>query len=100
MEIIEKAQTEYNEELKRPFLYEVILLNDDYTTMDFVIDILVEVFQKSKEEASFIMLDVHLEGRGTVGVYPFDIANTKVIKVEELARKKGFPLKADLCRIE
>jgi len=100
MEINEKIQTEYNEELKRPFLYEVILLNDDYTTMDFVIDILMEVFQKSKEDASLIMLDVHLKGKGTVGVYTFDIASTKVIKVEELARKSGFPLKADLYRIE
>lgn len=100
MEISEKVQNESYEELKRPFLYEVILLNDDYTTMDFVIDILIEVFQKSKEEASFIMLDVHLKGKGTVGVYTYDIANTKVIKVEELARKRGFPLKADLYRIE
>lgn len=100
MEISEKIQIESNEELKRPFLYEVVLLNDDYTTMDFVIDILMEVFQKNKEEASFIMLDVHLKGRGTVGVYPYDIANTKVTRVEILARESGFPLRADLYRIE
>lgn len=100
MEIKEIIKSENNEEVKRPFLYEVVLLNDDYTTMEFVVGVLMEVFQKSRQEASLIMLDVHLKGKGIVGVYPYDIANTKVIRVEELARKSGFPLKADLYKIE
>jgi ATP-dependent Clp protease adaptor protein ClpS len=100
MEIKEIIKQENKEELKRPFLYEVMLLNDDYTTMDFVIEVLMDVFQKSRQDASLIMLDVHLKGKGTVGVYSYDIASTKVLKVEELARKNGFPLKADMYKVE
>lgn len=100
MEIQELIKIENSEEVRKPFLYEVVLLNDDYTTMEFVVDILMGVFQKSQQEASLIMLDVHLNGKGIVGVYPLDIATTKVMKVEELAKKSGFPLKADLYKIE
>jgi len=100
MEIKEIIKKENKEELKKPYLYEVILLNDDYTTMDFVVEILMEVFQKSRQDASLIMLDVHLKGKGLVGVYSYDIAITKVMRVEELARENGFPLKADMYKVE
>lgn len=84
----------------KPNLYEVVLLNDDYTTMEFVVEIIIEVFKKTKQQASYIMLDVHLSGKGAVGVYTYDIAATKVSLVEALARREGFPLKADMCKIE
>jgi ATP-dependent Clp protease adaptor protein ClpS len=80
-------------EIKKPGMYRVILLNDDYTTMDFVVEVLVVVFRKSAAEATKIMLDVHEKGRGMVGVYPYDIALTKTMQVEELAREREFPLK-------
>ena len=78
---------------KRPPLYKVMLLNDDYTTMEFVVEVLVYVFQKSSEEATQIMLNVHRRGVGVCGVYPFEIAETKVDTVQNLARENGFPLK-------
>ncbi len=90
--------TETNEEIKvdvrRPKLYRIILLNDDYTTMEFVIEILMGIFHKSAAEATKIMLDVHEKGKGIVGIYTYDIALTKVIQVEEAAKASEFPLKA------
>ncbi|MCX7921511.1 MAG: ATP-dependent Clp protease adapter ClpS [Clostridia bacterium] len=80
--------------LKKPRMYRVILLNDDYTTMDFVVEVLTTIFHKSVAEATRIMFDVHQKGRGVVGIYPYDIALTKVTQVEEVASEKGFPLKA------
>ncbi len=80
--------------LKKPRLYKVILLNDDYTTMDFVVEVLVGIFHKPAAEATRIMLDVHEKGKGIVGVYTYDIASTKIIQVEGLARQREFPLKA------
>jgi ATP-dependent Clp protease adaptor protein ClpS len=82
------------EEIKLPKMYRVSLLNDDYTTMDFVVDIIIKVFNKAAVEATKIMLDVHEKGKGLVGVYTYDIAVTKIVKVEELARRREFPLKA------
>jgi len=82
-----------NEQVEEPKLYRVILHNDDYTTMEFVIDVLMAVFHKPAAEATKIMLDVHKKGRGVCGVYPFDIAATKASQVQELARKRQFPLK-------
>ena len=73
-------------------MYRVILLNDDYTTMDFVVEILMSVFHKDPFEATQIMLDVHQNGKGIVGVYTYDIAKTKVTQVEQLAKEKEFPL--------
>lgn len=81
-------------ELKRPKLYRVILLNDDYTTMEFVVELLVGIFHKTASEATKIMLDVHEKGKGIVGVYTYDIAYTKIVQAEELARINDFPLKA------
>jgi ATP-dependent Clp protease adaptor protein ClpS len=77
-----------------PALYKVILLNDDYTTMAFVIEILEGVFQKSPAEAYRIMMHVHVNGRGIAGVYPWEVAETKADKVQSLAREAGFPLRA------
>ncbi len=81
-------------EIKRPKMYKVVLLNDDYTTMDFVVEVLVTVFRKNVAEATKIMLDVHERGRGIVGVYTYDIARTKIMLVEDMAKERDFPLKA------
>ncbi len=80
--------------LQEPKLYRVVLHNDDYTTMDFVVQVVMAVFHKPAAEATKIMLDVHKKGRGVVGVYTFDIAATKVSQVHEMARQNEFPLKA------
>lgn len=91
-------KTIYKEEttvdFKKPNMYKVILLNDDYTTMDFVVEILITVFHKSAVEATRIMLDVHQKGKGIVGVYTFDIARTKIAQVEQMANEREFPLAA------
>jgi len=82
--------------LAEPQRYKVILLNDDYTSMDFVIDILMSVFHKSSQEAEAIMLDIHKKDRGICGIYTYEIAETKISQVSRLAREQGFPLKATM----
>ena len=82
------------QETKRPDLYRVLLLNDDYTTMDFVVEVLETIFNKQPAEAFRIMMMVHTQGKGLCGVYPFEIAETKVEAVISTARDHGFPLKA------
>jgi ATP-dependent Clp protease adaptor protein ClpS len=77
---------------KRPNLYRVLLLNDDYTPMEFVILILQDVFNKSREDAVRIMLHVHQKGVGECGVYPYEVAETKVTRVMDTARKNQHPL--------
>ena len=79
---------------KKPDLYKVVLLNDDYTTMDFVIEILETIFHKQPAEAHRIMMMVHTQGKGLCGVYPFEVAETKVATVIDRARENGFPLRA------
>jgi ATP-dependent Clp protease adaptor protein ClpS len=79
---------------KEPALYKVVLLNDDYTTMEFVVQVLESVFQKSPAEAYRIMMAVHVGGKGIAGVYPWEVAETKVEIVISMAREAGFPLKA------
>src|SRR5439155_27170758 len=81
---------------KEPTLYKVVLLNDDYTTMEFVIHVLEAVFQKSSAEAYRIMMQVHVDGQGIAGIYPWEIADTKVDTVISMAREAGFPLRAAL----
>jgi ATP-dependent Clp protease adaptor protein ClpS len=81
-------------EKKDPVLYKVVLLNDDYTTMEFVVAVLGSVFQKSPAEAYQIMMNVHVSGRGIAGVYPWELAETKAEAVVSLAREAGFPLQA------
>ena len=81
---------------QEPELYTVLLLNDDYSTMDFVIEVLESVFQKSPAESYRIMLQVHTQGRGLAGVYPWEVAETKVDTVAEMAKNAGFPLRATI----
>ncbi len=81
---------------QEPDLFKVVLLNDDYTTMEFVIHVLEAVFQKSPAEAYRIMMHVHLNGKGIAGVYPWEIAETKAETVTGMAREAGFPLRAAL----
>lgn len=88
--------TATRKKLKQPSLYKVLLHNDDYTTREFVVLILQGVFGKSETEATQIMLHVHHNGIGVAGVYPFEIAETKVEKVTALARKYEFPLRCTL----
>jgi len=85
-----------DDKIEEPRLYKVVLLNDDYTTMDFVTEILMIIFHKTKDDAVKIMLDVHNKGKGIVGIYSYDIAVTKIKQTEEMAIKNGFPLKAEL----
>ena len=81
-------------EVEEPKKYKVFLLNDDYSTMDFVIDVLTRVFRKNIDEATKIMLNIHNNGKDVCGIYTHEIASTKVAQVKTLAREKGFPLKA------
>ena len=90
----EKLQERIQTQKKEPELYQVVLLNDDYTTMEFVVTVLESVFEKSPAEAFQIMMNVHRNGRGLAGVYPWEVAETKVETVTSLARESGFPLKA------
>jgi len=83
-------------EKKEPTQYKVVLLNDDYTTMEFVVKVLESVFQKSPAEAYQIMMHVHLNGRGIAGVYPWEVAETKVETVTSMARHAEFPLRATI----
>ena len=82
--------------LKHPKKYKVYILNDDYTSMDFVVDVLMTVFHKSYQEAENIMLEVHKKDRGLCGVYTHEIAETKVMQVIKKAKDNSFPLKATM----
>jgi ATP-dependent Clp protease adaptor protein ClpS len=90
----EKLQERVKVQKQEPTLYKVVLLNDDYTTMEFVVSVLETVFEKSPAEAFRIMMHVHQQGRGIAGVYPWDVAETKTETVTTLAREAGFPLRA------
>lgn len=81
---------------ERPRLFKVLLHNDDYTTMQFVVEILESVFHKSPAEAHRIMMSVHTRGHGVCGAYPHEIAETKVALVHDEAREHGFPLRASM----
>jgi len=85
-------------ELREPPLWRVMLLNDDFTPMDFVVEVLARIFQKPLPEAERIMMQVHLEGRGLCGVYPHGIAESKVAHVVAASRKAGYPLRAEMQR--
>ncbi|MEN8153935.1 MAG: ATP-dependent Clp protease adapter ClpS [Acidobacteriota bacterium] len=78
-----------------PMMYRVILINDDYTTMDFVVDVLIKFFNKTASEATKIMLEVHKKGKAACGVYTYDIAVTKVNQVIKYSRDNEFPLKCN-----
>ena len=81
---------------KRPQLFHVVLVNDDYTTMEFVLHVLESVFDKGPAEAYRIMMEVHTRGRGICGAYTHEVAETKVEIVHEMARTEGFPLRAGI----
>ena len=83
-------------DVSEPPMYMVLLHNDDYTTMEFVVRILETVFVKRPAEAYRIMMQVHTQGRGLCGCYSYEVAETKVVIVHELARAEGFPLRATL----
>jgi len=84
-------------ETKKPAMYKVFLLNDDYTPMEFVVHVLERFFQKSRDQATQIMLHVHRRGVGVCGVYTYEVAETKVTQVMDLARQNQHPLQ---CTIE
>lgn len=79
-----------------PRLYRVVLLNDDYTTMEFVVAVLEDVFQKGPAEAFRLMMQIHTRGRAVCGVYSYDVAETKAARVRELAQREGYPLQTQL----
>jgi len=81
---------------KKPSMYKVLMLNDDYTPMEFVVDVLQHIFQKNREEATQIMLHVHQKGVGVCGVYTYEIAETKVTQTVDYARKNQHPLQCTL----
>jgi len=80
----------------KPPLFKVLMHNDDYTTMEFVVKVLETVFRRSSVEANRIMINVHMRGVGVCGTYPFEVAETKAVRVHSLAREEGFPLKCSL----
>jgi ATP-dependent Clp protease adaptor protein ClpS len=91
-EVLEKTRPK----TKKPPLYKVILHNDDYTTMEFVVEVLESIFNKSPAEAHRIMMHVHTRGFGVCGAYPYEVAETKVALVHDQARQRAFPLRASL----
>ena len=88
-----EGKTAVFEDISEPELFRVVLLNDDFTTKDFVVAVLVAIFHKKTEDAVAIMEDVHRKGRGVVGTYPHDIAATRCLQVHEAAKSSGFPLR-------
>ncbi len=88
---------EVKPELKRPSMYRVVLMNDDYTPMDFVVEVLMAFFNMNEEKATQVMLAVHTQGKGVCGVYTRDVAETKAAMVNQYARDNKHPL---LCEIE
>lgn len=90
------TETVPRKKLKRPTLYKVLLHNDNYTTREFVVAVLKEVFHKSEADAVQIMMHVHYNGVGVAGVYTFEVAETKIRTVEAAARENGFPLRLSM----
>ncbi len=91
-----QLENETNLALQYPKQYKVYLLNDDYTTMEFVIDVLMSIFHKTYKEAEAIMLEVHNNNKGLCGIYPHEIAETKIMQLTKKAKEHGFPLKATM----
>ena len=92
-----EIQTNFDTQLHEPKMFLVYMLNDDYTSWEFCLRIIINVFNKSLEEADDITNDIHTKGKGLCGLYNFEIAETKASIVEKQARKEGFPMK---CSVE
>ena len=90
------THTRTERRLQKPRMYKVLLHNDDYTTMEFVVLVLQQVFNKTEPDAFRIMMEVHIKGRGICGAYTYEIAETKVETVHEMAHENGFPLRATI----
>jgi ATP-dependent Clp protease adaptor protein ClpS len=90
-DVVKERVAPKNEE---PKLYKVLLINDDYSTMEFVVKVLEEVFQKSPAEAYRVMMQVHTQGSAIAGIYPWEVAETKVETVTKMAKHAGYPLRA------
>lgn len=91
--------TKTSPKTKKPSMYRVLLLNDDYTPMEFVVHVLERYFNKDQQEATQIMLHVHQKGIGVCGIFPFEIAETKVMQVTDLARKNQHPLQCTMEKV-
>ncbi len=92
--VIDKSDTDHS--LKRPPLYRVIFHNDDYTSMEFVVAVLMEVFFHDEPRARAIMIDVHEKGKGVAGVFTHEVAETKAVKTMAIARQNDFPLEVTI----
>jgi ATP-dependent Clp protease adaptor protein ClpS len=90
----EEVSSQSQEEILSLKRYKVVLLNDDFTSMDFVVEVLMELFDHTVDSAINIMLQIHRSGRGVCGVYTYEIAETKILQVEKRAKKNEYPLKA------
>lgn len=97
---IRERVADTKEAVRSPRRFKVLLHNDDYTTMDFVVEVLMRIFRKSESEAVEIMLLVHNEQVGVCGIYPFEIAETKVNQVKVLARANAFPLRCTMEQVD
>ena len=95
----EIAEAGVEREVKEPAMYKVLLHNDDYTTMEFVVYVLMGVFRKPMDEARTIMLNVHRQGIGLCGIFIYEIAETKVETVIQMARQNGYPLKCSMEKV-
>jgi ATP-dependent Clp protease adaptor protein ClpS len=95
----QNEQENVKDKVKPPDMYRVILLNDHYTSMEFVVEVLMEIFHKETMEATSIMMDVHNKGKGIVGIYTYDIARTKIEQVKQAAKANNFPLKCDMEQV-
>lgn len=94
--VVDRPPAEEREDLAPPPRYAVVFINDDYTPMDFVVGLLVQYFQKTPEQAEAITMEVHEKGEGIAGVYPKDIAETKMVQVCTIAQHQQHPFRADV----
>ncbi len=92
-----ELQTKKKIKIKKPDMYKVIMMNDDYTTMEFVVEVLMNVFRKNSADAQKIMITIHEKGAGEVGVYTYDIAQSKIQQVHSAAKANEYPLR---CNVE
>ena len=91
---------DHDVKIKTPSMYAVIIHNDDITSMEYVVEVLVDIFQKPVTEAAALMMDVHEKGQGVAGVYVFDIAATKKTQADMRSAERGYPLKLTIKEVE